>query len=356
MQQIERTSLMQPVNNEVYSEQLITYLQNNGWSLIGSEIDIAVLRKIISGQEEEIILPKDLNFTDYHQRVDEAIQFLAQLENSSKKEIIEELFSTKWDVLRIRIKGDKIGLGCISYFDKGIIEEALRKVLLTSARSISDPKPYFKRLYSASVEQWMKKCRARTPEPGSYIISIQFPLEEEIEETPFSRKVSEYLMKSLGQLVELSQKSSSVLELQNLNLNANLCLALAEMKPDDASIYFDFEMKWSPKISVNKNIPEKIEIKDRYFSTFMNIGQKLKPKSEANKDVFIGRVLTLRGEAGEDGKMEGEVTLTIFIDEEQTIKAKVFFSSKYYLAACDALKQNKYIRISGTLLKKLFKN
>ena len=136
-----------------------------------------------------------------------------------------------------------------------------------------------------------------------------------------------------------------------LNLNANLCLGLAEMKPDETPIHFDFEMKWSSEVAVRGDIPAKIEIRDHHFPLITNIGEKLMPQSKENQDVFIGKVLTLHGEADEQGKMQGEATLVLFMDEQQ-IKAKVFFGSKLYPSACDAHKQNQVVRISGVLSEK----
>jgi len=125
----------------------------------------------------------------------------------------------------------------------------------------------------------------------------------------------------------------------------------AEMKPDDASINFDFEIKWSSEIPADSNIPVKVEIQDHHFSSIMRIGQKLKPQTEVTQNVFIGKVLTLHGEADEHGDMQGEVTLVLLTDEQQT-KAKTFFESKFYVVACDAHKRNQYVRISGALSEK----
>ena len=87
----------------------------------------------------------------------------------------------------------------------------------------------------------MKKCRAVVPESGSYVVTVQLPLEEDSEEVPFSRRVSEYLMKSLSQLIEFSENANLLAGKEELHLNANLCLGLAEMKPDDVPIHFEFE-------------------------------------------------------------------------------------------------------------------
>jgi hypothetical protein len=345
---------MYHAESELFSEPLIDYLRNRGWALMESEPDIAVLRKVFNDQEEEIILPRDKAYADYRQRIMEAIQFLAKHEHNSETNIINELLLQKWDILRIRISGDRIGAGYISYLDKRIIEEGVRKVLLASARYVLDPSSYFKRLYSTAVEQWMKRCCAGTAESGSYILTVQMPLQEDSDnlEVPFSRKVTEYLMTSLSQLVRLSEQPSLPAETTELHLNANLCLGLAEMKPDELPIHFDFEMKWSSEIPIREDIPSKIEIRDHHFPSIMDIGQKLTPQSkEENQDIFVGKVLALQGEADEHGKMQGEATLVLFMDEQQA-KAKVFFGSKFYSLVCDAHKQNQYIRISGILSEK----
>jgi hypothetical protein len=344
---------MYPADAELFSEPLIDYLMARDWMLMESEPDIAVLRKMIRNQEEEIVLPRDRTYVDYHQRILEALRFLAQYEQSTILEIKEELLSQKWDMLRIRIKGAQIGNGYISYADKICIEEGLRKVLLASARCVLEPKPYYKRLYSIPAEQWMKRCRAKADQSGSYILTVQLPLDKNIDdlEIPLSRRVAEYLMTSLNQLVFLSEQSDSFVEIEEALLNANLCLGVAEMKPDENPIDFNFEMKWSSEIPIKTSIPTKIEILDHHFPSIINIGQRLKPQTEITQNIFVGKVQSLHGEADEQGNMLGEATLILFRDEEQT-KAKVFFGSEYYSMACDAHKQNRYIRISGSLFEK----
>ena len=345
---------MYHVNKELLSETLVDYLKKRGWMLEESEPDIALLRRTYEDREEEIVLPMDKTYADYQQRITEAIQFLAVAEGRSENQIINELLFQKWDVLQIRISGERIGPGYISYLDKRTIEEGIRKMLLASARYVLDPKIHFKRLYSTTSEQWMKKCRAGLAELGSYILTIQMPLEEKENnfEPPYSRRIAEYFMTTLSKLVKFSENQDLMLSNGDYQLNVNLCFGLAEMKPDEASIDFAFEMKWSPELPIAKTIPTKVEVKDHHLSSIMRIGQKLiPPKSKENQDVFIGRVLVLDGEADEKGKMQGEVTLGLFLEEQQ-VKAKAFLNSEYYSVVCDAHKHNRYIRVSGVLAEK----
>ena len=345
---------MYHAKNELFSEPLIEYLMDKGWELMESEPDIAVLRKCSNNEEEdEIVLPRNRSYADYHLRIKEAVRFLANYEQTTENGIIEELLHEKWDTLRIRISGDRIGNGSISFLDKGIIEEGVRKILLASACSIQNPKLYFKRLYSSTAEQWMRKCHSHADESGSYILTVRFPLEMGSEDSkiPFSRKVGEYLMSSLSSLAFLSGKPEVNLDMQSAHLNANFCLGLAEMKPDEAPINFGFEMSWSAGIPLNNSIPSKVVIDDRCFSSIIRIGHKLMPQTEVNQDVFVGKVLSLHGLPDDAGNMQGEVTLILLLDEQQT-KAKAFLGPEFYSQACDAHKHNNYVRISGILSEK----
>ena len=343
---------MRSVDVELLSEPLIDYLSHHGWMLMDTEPDIAVLRKNFGGQyEEEIVLPRDRAYVDYDQRIVEAIRFLANLEGCSERDIVEELLPQKWDILRIRITGDRIGAGWISYLDKGNIEEGVRKILFAAARFVLDPRPYFKTFYSTPAEQWLKKCRAKPPESGSYILTIQMPLQEEDnQKIPFSRKVAEYLMISLQQLIECSERPDFSLNKES-SLNANLCLGLAEMKPDESIVHFDFEMKWSTGVPVNRKVPSKVELRNHHFPSIERIGQQLKPQTEISEDLFIGKVLGIDGKPDEYGNMQGEAIFSLFMVEQQ-IKAKAFLKPEFYKIASDAHIQNQYVQIYGNLFEK----
>jgi hypothetical protein len=79
--------------------------------------------------------------------------------------------------------------------------------------------------------------------------------------------------------------------------------------------------------------------------------KELLPRSDVSQEIFVGKVINLQGKADEQGTMQGEATLALFIDDKE-IKAKAVFASEFYSLACDAHKQNHYVRISGTLSEK----
>lgn len=80
----------------ICSETLIPYLTNKGWVTKPSKPNIAILRKFWGDEEQEIVLPIDRTFSDYHLRVREAIQFLATLEGTTARYVLEDLYAFTW--------------------------------------------------------------------------------------------------------------------------------------------------------------------------------------------------------------------------------------------------------------------
>ncbi len=85
--------------------------------------------------------------------------------------------------------------------------------------------------------------------------------------------------------------------------------------------------------------------------TISSIGEHLKPQQEITESDFIGKITGLHGSENEEGKMEGDITLALLVDDESK-KAKAYLDSAFYSEACDAHKNGKYVQISGVLKEK----
>jgi len=102
---------------------------------------------------------------------------------------------------------------------------------------------------------------------------------------------------------------------------------------------------------VERNDPTKVKIQDNYIPTISKIGEHLKPQQEITQSDFIGKITGLHGSENEQGKIEGDITLALLVDEESK-KAKAYLDSTFYPQACDAHKNGKYVQISGILKEK----
>ena len=133
-------------------------------------------------------------------------------------------------------------------------------------------------------------------------------------------------------------------------LSANLCFGLAEMKPSEKTD-FTFCMSWGLDIPLEKNTPSKATIYDHYIPKISQIGEQLKPQKGIKEDSFVGKIISLNGSPNDDGQMQGDVNFSILVEEE-SVKAKTCLNPSFYEKACDAHKNNQYIKLKGILHEK----
>src|ERR1700722_10651168 len=340
---------------------LVKYLTARGWILLepSKATDIAILRKTVDGQTDEIIVPRDQEFADYFQGITEVIRRISLYEKRSMEGVLRDLLTSHSDVLRIRITGKNVEAGSIPLLDERAIMDGFKKVLMASACYIIDPKSFYPKLQRSEAEQLLQNCRLGTSEAGSYIINVQIPLydaeysQNEGTDKPFPRKVAEYLMKSLNRVVTYveEQNIAHTVNIDAFELNANLCLGLVELVLCESKTHLDFQMSWSNDVPVAADIPAKVTIYDNYIPSIAKLAHSLKPVKEVTQNTFIGKIKSLNGVENENGQMEGDVTFSLLVDEE-SLTAKGFLTSQFYRDACDAHKDGKYIKISAILREK----
>lgn len=339
---------------------ILKYFQSYDWQLVESSPfkDITIMRKNIREEQEEILIPCDQSFADFNERIFDAIDSLAKFENKVLDDIISDLLSIGSDVLRLRISGNNVQRGIISFLEEMSIKEGLKKILSSVACQILDPKPFYKKLHRLEAEQLMRHCKIGQPENGSFIIKFYFPALDanftsktsNENEKPFARRVAEQLMISLQDLVDFIE-NKKLSNSPSSNFNANFCFGLVEMKPSESLIDLDFQVSWSKEVSIDRSIPTHVKIQDNYIPKISKIGEHLKPQQEIMQSDFIGKITGLHGSENEEGKVDGDITLALLVDEESK-KAKAYLDAAFYSQACDAHKNGKYVQISGVLREK----
>jgi hypothetical protein len=74
---------------------ILKYFQSYDWLLVEPSpfTEIAIMRKNIHEEQEEILIPRDQSFADYNERIFDAIASLAKYENKVLEDIIPDLLS-----------------------------------------------------------------------------------------------------------------------------------------------------------------------------------------------------------------------------------------------------------------------
>src|SRR5262249_24460302 len=95
-------------------------------------------------------------------------------------------------------------------------------------------------------------------------------------------------------------------------------------------------------------MPVALRIKSEYFPIIEDLYQQLRPTEAIAASLFFGKVMTLSGRPGEDGRMQGETMLALFRDEE-ILKARGDLSPDDYQKAVEAHRKAEPVKFWGVL-------
>lgn len=170
------------------------------------------------------------------------------------------------------------------------------------------------------------------------------------DEAPFTRQTIRLLMQSLSRVVsaiEADQIPTIFEEVPDAPVvSANLCEALLHVQPQDEQSMLDVCASWATTLPPKTPIPTKVRIRHEYFPIIQDISRKLRPASVPTADLFVGYIANLAGQPGEDGRMQGEATLSI-VYEEQMQSVRVDLPPEWWGIAHSALGNHGIVRLRG---------
>ena len=167
---------------------------------------------------------------------------------------------------------------------------------------------------------------------------------------PFTRHAVATLMRSLSRMV-VAIEADAIPEVfqarpQEPVISANLCEALLQMQPQDENSQLDVKVSWATTLPPQAAIPSMVRIRHEYFPIIEDVAKKLRPEQAPAAALFFGYIVDLGGEPGEDGRMQGEATLSVMY-EEQIQFVRVDLSPNDWQVAHAALGAHGIVRIKG---------
>jgi len=196
------------------------------------------------GEHSRILLPLDSNLGDFALSMSHVVSTLAQVENRSQLEVLED-FDTLAIGDVIRIKGQDIFNRNASTlpFLEGII-----------SRAVVEKKALFAHRQPSEVSTYFKKLRLGQTERGSYVMKLISPLlpPEQLtipnllnDELPFERRAIQSLMQGLNALQQVAldtEKKGTFYferfqEVVSEGVSANLCEAVVGGTSEDNLAY-----------------------------------------------------------------------------------------------------------------------
>lgn len=124
----------------------------------------------------ELLLPLKTEFRDYALRVSEALETLEIVERRSRNDILKDIVTAIFDVVRVRVDSPRFHDGSIGLDDSVALFENARKMVTSAARSAYQPRAQFITGMPDQVADYVRKVRVGQTERGSYVVNILSPL------------------------------------------------------------------------------------------------------------------------------------------------------------------------------------
>lgn len=269
-------SAIEPVN-------LRRYLAINGWTQIREvEDDVVVMAKPLDGEQHKLVwLPVSQDFSDYELMVAKLVSAVAETDNKSQLQIINDLETVGvGDVIRAGTE-DVMNRHShtlpIAEGEKLLLR--LRQVVTAGASSAIEKRPVYSFNPFGQVRTFINSLRLAQTEPGSYLMRLVAPFEPDrmVQEplqgqaligdsfgpVPFARRAVLAMMRATRALREVAEQNyrrgrfsfSLFREAVSAGISANLCEAFAASGNDTNQSLIEISVTWSYVVSSTENLP-----------------------------------------------------------------------------------------------------
>jgi hypothetical protein len=334
-----------------------SYLEAHGWSRIPSRRLQAAIYRSGRAPAVEVQVPLDRDLIDYGEAMVAVARRIAEHEQRPAESILRDLLRPRRDLHRFALEGAETQDGGI-HLENGLsLVNGVRKALLSSACSVKRPGTTFHpRMSLADAEAFLKGCRLGQTEVGSFVLTVEAPLEvappRPVQEESFGRRASLLLLRSVAHVASAVRagEPGRVLEpaLGEPVVSANLCEALVEMMPPDEGADLRLRSSWSPLLPVEPQVPSEVHVDRNMYESIEKLSHQLRPSRGAQPNQFVGRVVELMGEPGEHGEVEGAVVLQAQVEDE-LLKVRVLLGAADYRQATEAHLTQRYVTVKGVL-------
>ncbi|MFI0485775.1 hypothetical protein [Actinomadura sp. 9N215] len=338
------------------------YLSNNGWAPY-DRIGSSRLWAVSEGESDfEAIVPQDREARDYELRMINLLQVLTEAEGRSRGQILRDLTTVNVDRNHVRTQPSAPS-GSISVADGAAAYEGVRELLIAGAYAVlSEPAIRLPRRKLAQVEDFPKKARLGPAEAGSYIISIEVPLEDDdgtlfSVAQPFGRRVMLRLYSAIQAARVASNEALETSELDPFadrvgeGISAHLCRALGRFGGTEQDHPFEMRFAWALRTPTGIATPP-VRFDASMASVLAQAGEDLGAGDRIDRDaVVVGTVWrTQRVRPTDDGWIIVRGANTRSEDRQRRL-VRVPLPPDDFNKALQASRDGRLVRIVGTLAR-----
>lgn len=285
------------------TESMISrYLVTGGWILDGSVGRVATIwhRPEQGSRDAEVLLPRQAEARDYHDRLNDALDSLAEFENRTLNAVVESIVNLAVDLVSVQVVHSDVEGGTIPLEDGVLLNMRSRDLMTAAVLSALSKRRHFSGTRPPEATDYLGRLRLGQTQIGSYVVNIIVPIEtletdqEQMEKTTFSRMVSRNLASGLSALQDavLTYKLNEDLSVFDTAISngasANMCDALIGLSGENRTRAF------SVSISPSEIDRETEDFSRRFEFTAEDV-EIVKAASEYYKDNYVLENKLVRG-------------------------------------------------------------
>ena len=220
---------------------LLGYVRTHGWR----QAELTATASLWDAEDgEELLVPAHSGFADYAHRIADALRGLAHHEGRSQLEILRDIVTSGYDLVRVRAIDPDFADGSMPIDSAVGLMERSRDLLLAAACAAHDLRPVFHTRKPVEATDYMQRVRMGQTEVGSFIVTLQAPVPPALQQAlpgvdatePYERRVTETLNRAVAAVVAAARASAvsgnfaPFKDAVRAGVTANLCDAIVGLQ------------------------------------------------------------------------------------------------------------------------------
>lgn len=344
------------------------YLLLTGWdrdySFVNDHISVFQRRDDI---DFRIAVPATEDFSDYYERVYDLVTMLSLLLDKSENEIINSLKSAYTDRIEFRIITETSKEGKIPLDYAAQCLAGLKDLVLYAACAEEKASPICARTYNAAKSS-LDKFQFEQTGMGSFVFNVgvrvaseefeQLFLEEIDPPPPESteHKVIKRIATAIQQVNAVADRqikiSDLVVNAYENGLTANMCDALSMLRPTGGEdIVLETSVHYAEAIT-REVVPASVSVFDNMHFALVDEISRVYKDCTLIEDVSFTGMITMLSKNGLGTGDDAENKIRLWTKYEGRMRAvDLLLSPDDHAMACDAYRDEKEVRVAGTLDK-----
>lgn len=336
---------------------LTRYLHELGWNKINNKRDdIAIFQTRQSDKRWQVTVPLSTELCDYEDAIDRTVQTLVEYTGLSKNILQFEIVFPKADVLRFRLKNEKVLIGTYDMDEVVNFYDNVKKLIVATALDCTSPKLYQTGRKTERAKDFLSGCRFGQTEIGSYsvplicneIIESRYPLFPELNYS-FSRSIEYKLLTTVNRLKETIKagtfNADILLNADTPDMSTMFLGALHSIIEQRTSV-FDIDAHWNHASTSNIPTIHSAKIDHEFASpikrVFDNINKHIKRENR-----YYGRITKCMSDVDPQKRAFGTISLKYQTSDNKLKSVNVRLKGTDYATAVDCHAKGSFVQVIG---------